>query len=934
MAESLPTRLIICVDGTWFDPDGGDDKQGNITNIYRLYASVGKGVFQDASGNRLVDWKDNISQLEKLYTGAFGLKCFEQIENVYEECCCLTCPDDEVWLYGFSRGAYVVRAVAGLLHYLRALVSADVANDDNEDFHKDYIQGLKIYEKMQKGSRLEEEGAIHSLFHAKTRKAPIIKFIGAFDTVKAVDDNSLYDISFNESIQHMRAALALNETRRAMKIEGLWPSWGNRTSGLLRRSFIQAWFVGTHIDIGGSAPRDGLSLYPLQWIMLESKALGLVFKFEGGYGGRALLHNPLEVVGIDDSEHSAWSCATENKLVVEMRDICRIHEKGNLYGKRYRVQLNPAKGFLARFQKIRTPFDNVSAGGGLKGYCRFAPQGTIIHPSVYMIIDKYLHASLDRKSFPFYEQVENWREKMMGLEHTIQNQGYWNHREEIVPEDLPAMRILVCGNCGVGKSALINRVFGVEATKTSDRERGIHNVEEEITWKDRPDLIIHDSRGFEAGEVAEFDVVENFLKKKSNETELAQRLHVIWFCIEASSTRMKQASTEKLFQAISKYAEDIPVVVIATKKDNFLSIEEGQARRVFREEGRKVTMEDCEEYAQDKLQDLLQRLQEDINDVKGRFDACVAVSMYDPESITTLSETTLQTFSSETVRMLYVRAQVANIDLKIKYAVGQTMAIYKKIMASAATTAGIPAGPTSNRTTAAVQVCMTVLNCFGLPTINSTTAFEICKINVWDDMKSSLAMAIAEGANAIGLFATIATGGLPFFLIPMATNAPVVLQATSRLFLKLACDLILIFTRAFKETALKCIGQPEKRDVEVAARAYRQHYREVHRAVSKAIPNLLQSFQVGKVTVKIRGLLNNYKHVVTEDFGTPPAGRIRAEFFRRSSSMFSLSDSDTVLGDSSDDIKLVKEAREEAEKLRLTRSKHVYTNFSLPLNSR
>ncbi|RYC65740.1 hypothetical protein CHU98_g413 [Xylaria longipes] len=886
MTEVLPTRLIICVDGTWFDPDGGDNKQGNITNTYRLYASVGKGVFQDASGSRYFQKKiyipgigseNNIFKLQKIYTGAFGLKCFEQIENVYKECCRLTHPDDEVWLYGFSRGAYVVRAVAGLLHYLRALVSADFA-DNNQVFHEDYMQGLKIYEKMQKGSTLGEEGAIHSLFHAKTRKAPTIKFIGAFDTVKAVDDKSLYDISFNESIQHMRAALALNEDRKAMQVEGLWPSWGNRTCNLLRRSFVQAWFVGTHRDIGGSAQMDGLALYPLQWMILESKALGLVFEFEGGFGGRALLHNPLEIVGIDGGGRNAWSCTTENGLVVEMRNICWIHDGSSLYGERYAVRLHPATGLLAKFQQLRTPFDNVSAGGGLKGYCWFAPQGTIIHPSVYMIMDKYLHALLDRKSFPFYEQIEIWREKIMGLEHTVQNQGYWNQRGETVPESLPAMRILVCGNCGVGKSALINQVFGVEATKTSDRERGIHNVEEEITWKNRPDLIIHDSRGFEAGEVAEFDVVENFLKKKSKETELAQRLHVIWFCVEASSTRMKQASTEKLFQAISQYADDIPVVVIATKKDNYLSIEEGQAKRILRKEGRKVTIEDCEEYAREKLQDLLQRLQEDINNVGGRFDACVATS------------------------------------------IGQTMAIYKKIMASAATTAGIPAGPTSNRTAAAIQVCKTVLDCFGLPTINSTTILEICKINVWDDLKGSIAMAIAEGSNAIGVLATIATGGLPFFLIPMAANAAVVVQATARLFLKLACDLVLIFTRAFKETALKCIGQPEKRDVEVAARAYRQHYREVHRAVKKVAPSLLQSFKVGKVTVGITELLNNYKHVVTEDIGSPPARRIRTELLRMSysASTLSLSDSDTVADDDSDDIKLIKDAREEAKKLGLT----------------
>ncbi|TGJ78556.1 hypothetical protein E0Z10_g10206 [Xylaria hypoxylon] len=421
MVGNIPIRLIICVDGTWFDPDGGNNKKGNITNIYRLYASVGKGEVRDASGSRYIQKKmyvsgigseDNISKLEKLYTGAFGLKCFEQIRSVYRECCRLTGPNDEVWLYGFSRGAYVVRAVAGLLHYLRALVSADIVNDNKKTFYKDYKEALKVYEKLQKDSELKGEGKVHLYFDAKTRPAPTVKFVGAFDTVKAVDDKSLYDISFNESIQHMRAALALNEDRKAMRVEGLWPSWGNHASGRPSRSFVQAWFIGTHTDIGGSARMDGLALYPLQWMMLESKAKGLIFKFEGNYGGRELLDNPLEIVGIEGGKNNALFCITENKLVVEMRDIGQIHKEGGLYGNRYAVKLCRTTGVLANVKETRTPFDDVLNGGGLKGYCKNSPRGTIIHPSVYMIIDKHLSMSLDRKLFPFDAQIEIWRDKM------------------------------------------------------------------------------------------------------------------------------------------------------------------------------------------------------------------------------------------------------------------------------------------------------------------------------------------------------------------------------------------------------------------------------------------------------------------------------------------------------------------------------------------
>lgn len=98
--------------------------------------------------------EDDIPKFEKLYTGAFGLKCFDQIRNIYRRCCRLKNPGDEVWLYGFSRGAYVIRAVAGLLHYIRALNSADL--EDNKAFESDYDEALKVYSKMQKSSKLQE----------------------------------------------------------------------------------------------------------------------------------------------------------------------------------------------------------------------------------------------------------------------------------------------------------------------------------------------------------------------------------------------------------------------------------------------------------------------------------------------------------------------------------------------------------------------------------------------------------------------------------------------------------------------------------------------------------------------------------------------------------------------------------------------------------
>ena len=61
-----------------------------------------------------------------------------------------------------------------------------------------------------------------------------------------------------------------------------------------------------------------------------------------------------------------------------------------------------------------------------------------------------------------------------------------------------------------------------------NRSRGIHDVRQEITFEDRPDLIVHDSGGFEAGADEEFIAIEGFLKEKSSAIDVKDRVHVIW----------------------------------------------------------------------------------------------------------------------------------------------------------------------------------------------------------------------------------------------------------------------------------------------------------------------------------------------------------------------------------------------------------------------
>ena len=150
MSTSKPrTRLICCVDGTYCTPDGPSGKgHGNISNVYRICASIKVGTcYDEVNKQEVVQEKvyeegvgcDEPSSFRKLRAGVLGKGFKNIIKRVYERCCMLHA-EDEVWLYGFSRGAYIVRAVARLLHHIWALQSAGTSN-----FESDYNKALKVY---------------------------------------------------------------------------------------------------------------------------------------------------------------------------------------------------------------------------------------------------------------------------------------------------------------------------------------------------------------------------------------------------------------------------------------------------------------------------------------------------------------------------------------------------------------------------------------------------------------------------------------------------------------------------------------------------------------------------------------------------------------------------------------------------------------------
>lgn len=171
--------------------------------------------------------------------------------------------------------------------------------------------------------------------------APIIKFLGLFDTVQMSWDAGDLDVSQTQSVKAIRHALALNEERLFFppSVYEYKDTKDNETS------IVQAWFVGTHMDIGGGAEYDGLSLYPLQWMLLESKLHGLVLEHNSNGKLKGLIEDPLHLVfpppptscvdpdtqSASDSDQSVpWVFEYSNGLKISMHDMRTSHNHGNL----------------------------------------------------------------------------------------------------------------------------------------------------------------------------------------------------------------------------------------------------------------------------------------------------------------------------------------------------------------------------------------------------------------------------------------------------------------------------------------------------------------------------------------------------------------------------------------------------------------------------
>ncbi len=298
---------MFCADGTW-------DTVSSLTNVYRLYCSLLVSsaqvpLYDDGVGADCGDFT-------KLLDGAFGFGLFQKIKDGYSGVAHLYEPGDEIFLFGFSRGAYTARSLAGMIAAC-GLPAGALDSGMTDDAFAAY-----------------RDPAQRAAFRARYQPhAAAIRMIGVWDTVGALGVPAIFggvspllfgflDTNLHPDIACAFQALALDE-RRSEFTPTLWtnpPAPG--------QIIEQVWFSGAHSDVGGGYGIPSLADITLAWMMDHAARLGAAF--DPSALQRALRLRPAACL---EPVHGSWSpewgipcsrnVAAGSRLAQSIADRCR-----------------------------------------------------------------------------------------------------------------------------------------------------------------------------------------------------------------------------------------------------------------------------------------------------------------------------------------------------------------------------------------------------------------------------------------------------------------------------------------------------------------------------------------------------------------------------------------------------------------------------------
>lgn len=283
-------RLALFMDGTWNDPD-------SQTNVHRLWEET---AAVDAAGvQQLKHYVTGVGTVwhEKIRGGTFGMGLSRKVVEGYRWLVENYQDGDQIFVFGFSRGAYTARSVVGfmsrcgLLHTSSGPISIERLFERYKAGKRHpTILGLKeLQSKAKKGESESFSAEDHDLVRS-ARRVPV-EFIGVWDTVGALGIPAgkiwmpwnrkkyyFHDQDLSSLVKHACHAVAIDEHRKDYS-PTLWTYFTPTGAEPRPRGNVeQRWFAGAHSNVGGGYAENRLCQVPLAWIASKAADAGLALK--------------------------------------------------------------------------------------------------------------------------------------------------------------------------------------------------------------------------------------------------------------------------------------------------------------------------------------------------------------------------------------------------------------------------------------------------------------------------------------------------------------------------------------------------------------------------------------------------------------------------------------------------------------------------------
>jgi uncharacterized protein (DUF2235 family) len=262
----MSKRLVLCCDGTWNTAD-----QKCPTNVTKLALGMAD---RDAKGTeQRVFYHSGVgtNRSERLTGGAFGVGLSRNVQDTYRFLVENYEPGDELFIFGFSRGAFTARSTAGFVRNSGIL-------------KPQYADRVPQAYALYRNRRSHPRGTAAQLYRRSYSYETRIRFIGVWDTVGALGVPlsgmgrfnrrwQFHDTDLSTTVDAAFQALAVDEKRRPFE-PTLWQKQADAGDQRLE----QVWFAGVHSDVGGGYPEGGLADVALTWMVSRAESCGLEFR--------------------------------------------------------------------------------------------------------------------------------------------------------------------------------------------------------------------------------------------------------------------------------------------------------------------------------------------------------------------------------------------------------------------------------------------------------------------------------------------------------------------------------------------------------------------------------------------------------------------------------------------------------------------------------